>query len=95
MCRARGSNLHKFKEAAAIVQVLAIARLGAGPVGTLIVDEPGTRALRDAHRARRLQHARPYTEFIDEWETRRPPDDALKYFGEWPSGALNRSVVRI
>jgi acetophenone carboxylase len=62
---------------------------------TLIVDEAGTRALRDAHRARRLQHARPYTEFLTDWETRRPPEDALKYFGEWPSGALNRSVVRI
>jgi N-methylhydantoinase B/oxoprolinase/acetone carboxylase alpha subunit len=51
---------------------------------TLIVDEAGTRALRDAHRARRLEHALPYAEFIADWETRRPPEDALKYFGQWP-----------
>jgi len=62
---------------------------------SLIVDEEGTRALRAEHRARRLRHGRPYAEFAVEWERRRPPEDALKYFGEWPSGAPNRQVVRI
>ncbi|MGH2881319.1 MAG: hydantoinase B/oxoprolinase family protein, partial [Solirubrobacteraceae bacterium] len=62
---------------------------------TLIVDEAGTAELRRAHRARRLQHARPYAEFAAEWAERRPPEQVLKYFGEWPSGAPNRAVVRI
>jgi acetophenone carboxylase len=62
---------------------------------TLIVDEAGTAELRRTHRARRLENGRPFSEFIAEWEQRRPPEEVLKYFGEWPSGAPNREVVRI
>jgi N-methylhydantoinase B/oxoprolinase/acetone carboxylase alpha subunit len=62
---------------------------------TLMVDDKGTSELRQEHRARRLERARPYAEFIADWEQRRPPDEVLKYFGEWPSGAANRKVVRI
>jgi acetophenone carboxylase len=62
---------------------------------TLIVDEEGTRALRAEHRARRLRNGRPYAEFAPEWEERLPPEQVLKYFGEWPSAAPNRTVVRI
>jgi acetophenone carboxylase len=62
---------------------------------TLIVDEAATDELRRSHRARRLQNARPYAEFIADWVERRPPEQVLKYFGEWPSGAPNRAVVRI
>ncbi len=62
---------------------------------SLIVDEEATRGLRAEHRSRRLQRGRPYAEFAAEWARRRPPEDALKYFGEWPSGAPNRDVVRI
>jgi acetophenone carboxylase len=61
---------------------------------TLIVDEAATAELRRTHRARRLENGRPYAEFIAEWEQRRPPEQVLKYFGEWPSGAPNRAVVR-
>jgi acetophenone carboxylase len=62
---------------------------------TLLVDERGTAELRSEHRARRLAHARPYAEFIAAWDQRRPPEAVLKYFGEWPSGAPSRQVVRI
>jgi N-methylhydantoinase B/oxoprolinase/acetone carboxylase alpha subunit len=62
---------------------------------TLIVDQEGTRALRQEHRERRLSQGRPYAEFAAEWEERLPPEQVLKYFGEWPSGAPNRTVVRI
>ena len=62
---------------------------------TLLVDERATGRCARAHRARRLEHGRPYAEFAAEWEQRRPPEDVLKYFGEWPSGAPNRDVVRI
>jgi N-methylhydantoinase B/oxoprolinase/acetone carboxylase alpha subunit len=62
---------------------------------TLIVDEEATGAARDAQRARRLRESRPYGEFAAEWEQRRPPEQALKYFGEWPSARPNREVVRI
>lgn len=62
---------------------------------TLIPDEPATEAARERVRARRLEAGRPYDEFVTDWEPRRPPPQALKYFGEWPSGAPNREVVRI
>jgi N-methylhydantoinase B/oxoprolinase/acetone carboxylase alpha subunit len=62
---------------------------------TLIVDEEATRRSRDGHRQRRLAQGRPYAEFAEEWEQRRPPEQVLKYFGEWPSGRPNRDVVRI
>ncbi|MHB1836902.1 MAG: hydantoinase B/oxoprolinase family protein, partial [Solirubrobacteraceae bacterium] len=62
---------------------------------TLLVDEAATARLRDEHRARRLANARPYGEFIEEWDQRQPPEAVLKYFGEWPSARPNRVVVRI
>jgi N-methylhydantoinase B/oxoprolinase/acetone carboxylase alpha subunit len=62
---------------------------------TLILDESGTRDLRAAERERRLSEGRPYAEFVADWEQRRPPDQVLKYFGEWPSGRPNRDIVRI
>jgi N-methylhydantoinase B/oxoprolinase/acetone carboxylase alpha subunit len=62
---------------------------------TLLIDESGTRELRKEHRDRRLANARPFEEFVADWEQRRPPEAVLKYFGEWPSGKPNRQVVRI
>jgi acetophenone carboxylase len=62
---------------------------------TLIADDEATRAARERVRVERLERGRPYDEFVAEWEQRRPPDQVLKYFGEWPSGAPNREVVRI
>ncbi len=62
---------------------------------TMLVDEEQTRIRREQHRTRRLANARPYAEFIADWEQRRPPDAVLKYFGEWPSGRPNRHVLRV
>lgn len=62
---------------------------------TLIVDEAATERLRAEQRARRLEYGQPFEEFVADWAQRRPPDQALKYFGTWPSGEPNRSVVRI
>jgi acetophenone carboxylase len=62
---------------------------------TLIADLDATRRAREEQRARRLEHGRPYAEFIADWERRRPPEEAIRYFGEWPSGEPNRDVVRV
>jgi acetophenone carboxylase len=61
---------------------------------TLLVDADATDLLRGEHRRRRLANARPFGEFIAQWEQRRPPEAVLKHFGEWPSGEPNRTVVR-
>jgi N-methylhydantoinase B/oxoprolinase/acetone carboxylase alpha subunit len=62
---------------------------------TFLVDEAATTAARDTIRANRAAVGRPYDEFEAEWLQKRPPEDTLGYFGEWPSGAPNRQVIRI
>jgi acetophenone carboxylase len=62
---------------------------------TMLLDVEGTRLAREAARQERRRRARPYAEFAAEWGTRRPPEEILTYYGEWPSAAPNREVVRI
>lgn len=64
-------------------------------VATLMVDAAATEALRSAERVDRLRRGRPYAEFLADWQERRPPDEALDFFGKWPSGEKNREIVRI
>jgi acetophenone carboxylase len=61
----------------------------------MLLDVEGTRLAREAARQERRRRARPYAEFAAEWSTRRPPEEILTYYGEWPSAAPNREVVRI
>lgn len=51
---------------------------------SLIVDTERTDALRTEARAERKTLGKPYGEFMKDWEQQRPPEDALKYFGEYP-----------
>ncbi len=60
-----------------------------------LLDEEGTKRAREQQRQARRGRSRPYAEFVAEWSARRPPEESLKYFGEWPSAAPNREVVRI
>src|ERR1700722_19315829 len=56
----RRSNLHKFKKAATVVQVLAIARRGAGPIAALIVNERERgeiEPVEQLHQSARRRHA--------------------------------------
>jgi N-methylhydantoinase B/oxoprolinase/acetone carboxylase alpha subunit len=62
---------------------------------TLLLDEEATRQARAAERQARARRGRPYAEFIERWSARRPPEEILAYYGEWPSAAPNREVVRI
>lgn len=62
---------------------------------TLVPDLKRTDELRQAERADRLGRGLPYAQFIAEWSERRPPAEAMEFFGEWPSGRPNREVVRI
>ena len=51
---------------------------------SLIVDVEKTQAQRADARSERKKVGKPYSEFMQEWEQKRPPEDALKYFGEFP-----------
>ncbi|MCZ7661773.1 MAG: hydantoinase B/oxoprolinase family protein [Thermoleophilia bacterium] len=52
---------------------------------SLTVDEAATAALRDRERQARLERGRPYAEFVKDWETQRPPAEALRFYGSWPA----------
>ncbi|MBJ3778512.1 hydantoinase B/oxoprolinase family protein [Acuticoccus mangrovi] len=60
-----------------------------------LVDEEATAARRQEMRQARGAKAKPYGEWVKSWEAKRPPDQALKWFGTWPDAKPNRDVVRI
>jgi acetone carboxylase, alpha subunit len=51
---------------------------------SLEVDQQATATARRQARAERKQRGKPFGEFVAEWQTRRPSDDKLKYYGHWP-----------
>ncbi len=48
------------------------------------VDEEATARRRAELRAERLARGRRYDEFVAEWSGRGPPEDALRYYGDYP-----------
>lgn len=59
------------------------------------VDVDATTARRAVLRQSRRDKAKPYDQWVKNWGTGRPPEQALKWFGTWPEGKPNRDVVRI
>jgi len=51
---------------------------------SMMVDTNLTEELRAKTRAERKRLGKPYSEFLKGWEKQRPPESALKYFGEFP-----------
>ncbi len=51
----------------------------------LVVDEEATRRARDDERKARLSHATPYDAWFEGWKDRKPPEQLLKFYGEWPN----------
>jgi N-methylhydantoinase B/oxoprolinase/acetone carboxylase alpha subunit len=52
---------------------------------TLRPDHEATAKARDDERARRKQRGKPYDEFEKEWLQKRPADEILKRYGDWPN----------
>jgi acetophenone carboxylase len=55
---------------------------------THLVDQARTRKARQDIRAERLANAEPFDIFIAKWLKRKPKDDILKYYGNWPEPHL-------
>lgn len=55
---------------------------------THLVDQARTRKAREDIRAERLANAEPFDTFIAKWLKRKPKDDILKYYGNWPEPHL-------
>ncbi len=51
---------------------------------TFEIDYAKTEKSRAEEREKRKKLGKPYSSFIREWEMKKPPPDALKYFGDWP-----------
>ena len=51
---------------------------------TFRVDVEATAAARDAEREARKQRGRPYAEFEEAWLRKRPADEIIKRYGDWP-----------
>jgi acetophenone carboxylase len=51
---------------------------------TLRLDLEATAAERKRVRSERLMSAKPYTEFVEQWQKQRPPQDALAFYGNYP-----------
>jgi acetophenone carboxylase len=62
---------------------------------TLRVDVEETERMRKAEREARLARGKPFDEFVREWSQKRPPPQALKFYGTWPDAQKNREVIRI
>jgi N-methylhydantoinase B/oxoprolinase/acetone carboxylase alpha subunit len=48
------------------------------------VDFLATAQARDEARRDRLRRGKPWPEFMAEWSSRRPPEHALRFYGDWP-----------
>lgn len=62
---------------------------------TFTIDDERTEKERRREREDRKKRGKLYDEFEREWLERRPPPQAMKYFGSWPEGKQIRKIVRI
>ncbi|MEM4218172.1 MAG: hydantoinase B/oxoprolinase family protein, partial [Candidatus Methanomethylicaceae archaeon] len=51
---------------------------------TMRVDWEETERARQEERKRRRERGKPFREFLKEWQGKRPPEEALRFYGEWP-----------
>lgn len=57
---------------------------------TLTVNLEETEELRRQEREKRKSRGMPYHEFVRKWQSRRPDDHALRYYGNWPNPSRGR-----
>lgn len=58
-------------------------------------DPVATEQARATARADRLSTGQPAAEFLAEWSTLRPAEEATSHFGSWPDGIANKPLMRI
>lgn len=59
------------------------------------VDERKTIQLREEERQTRLRRGKPYAEFVKEWSKRKPPEEALSWYGTWPEARPTAPAQRM
>lgn len=58
------------------------------------LDAEQTGRLRDAERRSRLARGKPYDEFHQAWNQKRPPEEILRFYGAWPNAEPLAPVFR-
>jgi N-methylhydantoinase B/oxoprolinase/acetone carboxylase alpha subunit len=93
-----GDVLDRDPEAVARdVNASVVTRWAADKVYRVVLREDGsldakaTAECRQQERKKRLAEAKPYAEFVREFSRKRPPEDALVLYGNWPDPALKKT----
>ena len=58
------------------------------------VDHEASAEKLKAELAARLKRGKPYAEFVKVWETKKPPEAVLTYYGSWPDAKLTAPIMR-
>lgn len=61
---------------------------------TRSVNHSETEAQRIRERQDRLKRARPFSEFVAQWQQKKPPEEALQWYGSWPDAKPIQAIVR-
>lgn len=56
------------------------------------VDYEKTKELREKERQARIKRGKKYEEFEKKWLKKKPPEEALKYYGSWPDGFIKKEI---
>ncbi|MDY7037570.1 MAG: hydantoinase B/oxoprolinase family protein, partial [Thermodesulfobacteriota bacterium] len=62
---------------------------------TLEVDIEKTEELRQEERKKRLKRGRSYDNFEKEWLQKKPPEEALTWYGSWPDAKKVQDIIRM
>lgn len=62
---------------------------------TFTIDREATEKAREKERKARISRGKPYDEFVKEWEKQKPAEEALTYYGKWPTAEKTREIVRM
>ena len=62
---------------------------------SLEVDYNKTEELRRQEREERKKRGRKYQEFETEWLTKKPPEEALTFYGSWPDAEMVTPIIRV
>jgi acetophenone carboxylase len=63
--------------------------------GSFEVDYKKTEELRQKEREARKIKGKSWDEFVQEWSSKKPPEEALKWYGSWPDARTVSHIIRI
>jgi acetophenone carboxylase len=62
---------------------------------TFTIDKEATEKARQNERKARISRGKPYDKFVKEWEKQKPVEEALTYYGKWPTAEKTREIIRM